>query len=177
MNKAIFFDRDGVINEDLGYVHHQKNFYFKKDIFEFCRKANDAGYLLFIVTNQAGIARGYYTEKEYQVLTEWMLEKFLEQKIQITKVYFCPYHPTDGIGNYKQESFYRKPAPGMLLQAKQEYHVDLSKSILIGDKESDIEAGRKAGIKKLFFLHGKYELKENTNAIVISNILNVIDYL
>jgi len=100
------------------------------------------GYLLFIITNQAGIARGYYTEEQFHVLIDWMIKQFENQGVLIKKVYLCPYHP-DFTGGCEC----RKPNPGMILQAAKEFDIDLSESILIGDKESDIEAGERAGVK------------------------------
>src|SRR5262249_54013710 len=104
------------------------------------------GYLLLVVTNQAGIARGYYTELEFFELTEWMIRKFNEQQIQIAHVYYCPYHPIHGIGEYKYDSPDRKPRPGMLLHAQADFNLDLALSILIGDKLSDMNAAKSAGI-------------------------------
>ena len=147
MTKAIFLDRDGVINEDAGYVCTPENFRFIEGIFDLCRTAQEMGYLLIVVTNQSGIARGYYTENDFQSLNEWMISKFKERGIDIAAVYYCPFYP---------DSFDRKPNPGMIFKARDEFDIDLSKSILIGDKDSDIEAGRRAGIGKLMFLRGKY---------------------
>src|ERR1700691_1426962 len=92
-NKALFLDRDGVINVEQGYVHRRETFRFREGIFELCRNAQALGYLLIVVTNQAGIARGYYTELEFHDLSEWMIKRFAEEQIQIARVYFCPYHP------------------------------------------------------------------------------------
>ena len=177
MKKAVFLDRDGVIHEDFGYVYKKEDFCFKEGIFEFCRHAREADYLIFIVTNQAGIARGYYTEDNFNELTRWMLQEFKDRDIDIDKVYYCPYHPTKGIGNYKQESFNRKPNPGMLLQAKEEFDIDLVDSILVGDKESDMESGRSAGIGKLFFVCGRYEIENAKDVRKVTDILDIVQYL
>jgi D-glycero-D-manno-heptose 1,7-bisphosphate phosphatase len=156
VNKAVFLDRDGVINEDVGYVHKPEDFRFTDGIFAFCRAAREKGYLLIVVTNQAGIARGYYTEGDFRRLTDWMRARFLEQGVGIDAVYSCPYHPEHGLGAYKRDSFDRKPNPGMILKARDAFDLDLARSILIGDKNSDIEAGRRAGVGRLIFLRGKY---------------------
>ena len=95
-------DRDGVINVDKGYVHEIEEFEFVDGIFDFCSTATRLGYLLTMITNQAGIGRGYYTEKDYYSLTEWMLARFAERDVYISKVYHCPYHPVHGIGIYKK---------------------------------------------------------------------------
>jgi len=141
MNKALFLDRDGVINIDKGYVHKIEDFEFIDGIFDICEFFQKEGFLIFIITNQAGIARSYYSEKIFQYLTNWMLKEFEKRGINITKVYYCPHHP-DFTGKCKC----RKPNPGMILTAKKEFDIDLENSILIGDKISDIEAGKNAGI-------------------------------
>jgi D-glycero-D-manno-heptose 1,7-bisphosphate phosphatase len=151
---ALFLDRDGVINVDHGYVHTPENFEFVDGIFEVVAAANQAGYLVVVVTNQAGIGRGYYSEAQFHALTDWMKTKFIENSGQIDAVYFCPYHPEYGVGAYRQESDCRKPAPGMLLQAQRELSIDFGRSIFLGDKLSDMQAGSRAGIEKLFFLNG-----------------------
>jgi len=170
MKKAVFLDRDGVINKDNGYVCKPEDFHFIDGIFEFCRAAQEKGYILFVVTNQAGLARGYYSEDDYDKLTEWMLNVFTKQGIRIEMVYYCPYHPESGIGAYKQDSFDRKPNPGMILKARDEFDIDLSQSILIGDKESDMEAGRRAGVGNLIALKGKYELSCCSDVSIVCDI-------
>ncbi len=145
-NKALLLDRDGVINIETGYVHRRQDFRFREGIFDLCQAAQMLGYLLVVVTNQAGIARGYYTESEFRELTDWMLEEFVQHGVSIARVYYCPYHPVYGIGKYKYDSADRKPKPGMLLQAQTDLNLDLTASMLIGDKLSDIEAGTAAGV-------------------------------
>ena len=143
---ALFLDRDGVINIDHAYVIEKENFEFVEGIFELCRHAKQLGFLICVVTNQAGIGRGYYTEDEFLNLTEWMCGVFDKEGVPIDKVYYCPTHPEQGVGQYKVDSSFRKPRPGMILQAAQEFNIDLPRSILIGDKESDIQAGIAAGV-------------------------------
>lgn len=143
---ALFLDRDGVINVDHAYVGKQEDFEFVDGIFELCRSAKELGYLIFVVTNQAGVGRGYYTEQDFLNLTDWMSDGFKMQGINIDKVYFCPSHPEHGIGKYKVDSPNRKPNPGMILQAIDEFEIDLARSVLVGDKESDIQAGIAAGV-------------------------------
>lgn len=147
MKKALFLDRDGVINEEKNYVHRIEDFVVIEGIVDVLKHFQGKGYLITIITNQAGIGRGYYTEQDFQILNDWMLNLFLEKGVKITKVYFCPHHPEHGIGMYKQNSFFRKPNPGMILQAQRELQIDMEQSILVGDKESDIQAGISAGIK------------------------------
>ena len=169
-NKALFLDRDGVVNEDRAYVSKIEDFVFIPGIFPFLRCAQDKGYLLIIVTNQAGIARGYYSENDYHILTAWMLHQFEIQGITIQAVYYCPHHPKCGIGDYKVDCSCRKPNPGMLLRGMEEFGVDMSKSVLIGDKDSDLEAGRRAAVGKLLLLKGEYKIHDVTDVIEIKNL-------
>jgi D-glycero-D-manno-heptose 1,7-bisphosphate phosphatase len=155
MHAALFLDRDGVINVEKNYVHRIEQFEFLPGIFDLCAAARDLGYLLVVVTNQAGIGRGYYTEDAYRALTDWMLARFRDHRIAIARVYHCPYHPTAGLGAYRRDSFERKPNPGMILRARDELGIALERSVLIGDKDSDMAAGRAAGVAILLKLsHG-----------------------
>lgn len=146
MNKALFLDRDGVINIEKNYVYKIEDFDFIDGIFELVKSFQDKGYLIIVITNQAGIGRGYYTEVDFHKLNSWMIDQFKQKGIIITDVYYCPYHPTHGIGEYLMDSLDRKPNPGMILKAKEKYDINLTESILIGDKDSDIQAGEKAGV-------------------------------
>lgn len=144
--RALFLDRDGVINQDLGYTSRVEDFRFIDGIFDLCRSATQSRYLLIVVTNQAGIGRGYYSEKDFWALTEWMRERFKAEHAPITDVFYCPFHPEHGVGDYKKQSFDRKPNPGMLLRASEKHDLDLKYSIMIGDKDSDMQAARSAGV-------------------------------
>lgn len=156
MQRALFLDRDGVINVEKNYVFRIEDFEFVDGVFELCRIANELGLLIIVITNQAGIGRGYYTELDFQALTEWMVDKFSQEGVTISKVYYCPYHPTAGVGEYLRESFDRKPNPGMLLQAKDEFDLDMADSVLVGDKDSDIQAGIAAGVgANLLLVHDR----------------------
>lgn len=143
--KAAFLDRDGVINIDTGYVGRIKDFKFKDGIFELLKLLQNFGFTLFIVTNQSGIARGYYSEEDFYKLTEWMKEEFKKEGIEIKDVRFCPHHP-----DITGECECRKPKPGMILDLAKEYGIDLKNSIMIGDSDRDIEAAKRAGIEKTF---------------------------
>lgn len=143
---ALFLDRDGVINVNHGYVHKRDEFDFIDGIFDLVRQARRQNYKVVVITNQAGIGRGYYTEEDFHKLTDWMLNEFFDAGSPIDRVYFSPFHPTAGVGKYLRDDFSRKPHPGMILQAQTELDVDLGRSVLIGDKESDIRAGTTAGV-------------------------------
>jgi D-glycero-D-manno-heptose 1,7-bisphosphate phosphatase len=143
---ALFLDRDGVINVDKGHVGRVEDFEFLPGIFALCCIAQHAGLVPIVITNQAGIGRGYYSEHDFQTLTEWMLAEFRARGVGIGRVYHCPYHPDAGLTEYRRESFDRKPNPGMILRARDDFGLDLSRSVLVGDKDSDIAAGRAAGV-------------------------------
>ena len=139
MKKALFLDRDGVINIDKSYLYKREDFEFIEGIFEVCRHAQSLGYAVIVVTNQSGIGRGYYSEADFQKLTQWMLKRFHQEGVTILDLYHCPHTPQEGCDC-------RKPKPGMILTAQKAHHINLKASWIIGDKESDIEAGINAGI-------------------------------
>jgi|SRR5579863_6872845 len=151
--RALFLDRDGVINEDTGYLHEAAKCRFVDGIFEFARGFAVAGFTIVIVTNQAGIGRGYYTDKDFQTFMRWMLEQFASRGVTIEAFYYCPDHPTEGLGSYRRDTPRRKPGPGMFLEAARDLDLDLRQSWSVGDKLTDIEAARAAGIGTLV----KYE--------------------
>jgi len=158
-HKALLLDRDGVINVDHGYVYRQEDFQFVDGIFELCREAIASGYLIFVITNQAGIGRGYYTEADFDYLTRWMLNEFLVQGVLISKVYSSPFHSVHGLGKYKKDDESRKPRPGMIHQVVNEFGINLSESVLIGDKCTDIEAGQNAGVRTNILYIGDSDLR------------------
>ena len=149
-NKALFLDRDGVINYDTNYLHKIDEFHFLPGIFDSLKYIQNLGYLLIVVTNQSGIGRGIYTEEEFLLLDQWMHEQFRRQGVFLTKTYYCPHHPVEAKGKYLVTCDCRKPKPGMILAASDEYGIDLSKSILVGDKPTDYQAARVAGIARIF---------------------------
>lgn len=141
MRKALFLDRDGVVNVEKNYLHKIEDFELMEGIVEVCRAYQEQGYLILIVTNQSGISRGYYTEEDFALLSRWMVEHFKELGITITRIYHCPHHESiDGVCEC------RKPEPGMFLEAQREYDLDMAGSVMIGDNERDIEASVKAGV-------------------------------
>lgn len=146
MMHALFLDRDGVINHDAGYTSRVEDFIFMDGIFDLCSAAKRKAYLLFVVTNQAGIGRGYYSESDFLALTAWMCKRFEVEGVPITEVFFCPDHPDRGIGPYKKDSLDRKPNPGMLLRAAKKYSISMNTSMMIGDKDTDMLAADRAGV-------------------------------
>jgi D-glycero-D-manno-heptose 1,7-bisphosphate phosphatase len=179
VRRALFLDRDGVINVDHGYVFRKEDIEFVPGIFDLCRAARQRGYLVFVVTNQAGIGRGYYTESDFQELMRWMGSRFEEEGAAICKVYHCPTHPVHGLGDYKVDSIFRKPGPGMILQAAKEYGVDLATSVLVGDKASDIEAGMAAGVgTNVRFSASEFDVAPNGGSLgVVRGLREVINLL
>ena len=143
---AIFLDRDGVINEDTGYVSQVDDFHFLPGAIEAMQLLKKKGYLLVVVTNQSGIARGYFTEDDFMNLTEWMDWSLADRDVDLDGIYFCPHHPTAGVGEYRQECNCRKPAPGMLLDAAKDLKIDLANSYMVGDKAGDLQAAKAAGV-------------------------------
>jgi len=177
MKKALFLDRDGVINVEKNYVHKIEEFEFVDGIFQLILAAQNHGYLPVIITNQAGIARGYYSEEEFQLLTQWMIGEFTLQGINIARVYHCPYHNTAGVGKYRKASFDRKPNPGMLFSARDELRIDLAQSVLVGDKMSDIEAGRNAGVRNLVLYSDSVDEADLQEMEVFSSLQDITTFL
>lgn len=150
--KALFLDRDGVVNIDTGYVHAPNECVFIEGIFELVRAANHAGYAVILVTNQAGIARGYFTHEQFQAFTDWMLGEFQSRGARIDRVFYCPHHPEFGLGELRQACACRKPQPGMFVQARDELGLNMAQSLMIGDKLSDLDAAARAGVAHRFLL-------------------------
>lgn len=179
IKKALFLDRDGIINADIEYIYKIEDFKFVDHIFDLCTFFIEKNFLIIVITNQSGIAMGLYTEKEFLILTEWMVQCFKDRNIPIAGVYYCPHHPEKGIGTYKAKCPCRKPAPGMILNAQRDHNVDLSRSVLIGDKESDIEAGGNAGVGYNVLVESRYtdQTEKSSANLVAKNLKNAIDLL
>ena len=160
--KALFLDRDGVINEDKEYLFKINRFEFIPNIFELCNYFIKKDYKIFVITNQAGIARGYFTETDFNILTSWMVDQFLYNGIRISEVYFDPTHPKGRIEKYTMQSNNRKPNPGMIFQATEKYNIDLSRSVLVGDKDSDVLCGINAKVKRIYKLDSKRYKEDET---------------
>ncbi len=152
MIRAAFFDRDGVINHDTGYVHRIEGFGFLPGAIDAMRWLGQAGYALIIVTNQSGIARGIFGEADYAVLTTHMLAELARAGVDVLGVYYCPHLPDAEVPEYRQACDCRKPGPGLIRRAAAEHGIDPAASILIGDKPSDIAAGQAAGVGRCFLV-------------------------
>lgn len=164
---ALFLDRDGVINIEKNYLHKQEDFEFMDGIFDLCNFYQEKGYLIIVVTNQSGIARGYYSEVDFSNLTVWMIAAFASKGIKITQVYHCPHHP-----DISGECECRKPHPGMLLRAGKEFNIDFENSLLVGDSERDIEAAYNAGVKETYLF--SEEIKETKASKNIHSLRSLI---
>ncbi|MBQ4813534.1 D-glycero-beta-D-manno-heptose-1,7-bisphosphate 7-phosphatase [Pseudoalteromonas luteoviolacea] len=158
--KAVFLDRDGVINIDHAYVHKIEEFEFIDGVFEACQRFIEQGYKIVVVTNQSGIGRGYYDEAQFKALTDWMCAQFLDHNVKIDGVYYCPHHPKKAQPEYLVDCNCRKPHPGMLLQAIEEHNIDPTQSIMVGDKGSDMEAATAAGVKTKVLVRSGQNLDE-----------------
>ncbi len=154
MRKALFLDRDGVINEEVGYLHAREDVRWVEGIFELCRAAVGLGYRLVVVTNQSGIARGLYTEAQFETLMTWMRGEFVQRGVGLDAVYFCPFHPEHGVGEYKREHEDRKPGTGMLRRGAKEFGVELGNSVMVGDRCSDVAAANAAELRQAFLIRG-----------------------
>jgi D-glycero-D-manno-heptose 1,7-bisphosphate phosphatase len=137
MKKAIFLDRDGTINVEKHYLYKKEDFEFLPRVIEALKMLQDAGYMLIVVTNQSGIARGYYTEQEFKDLNDWMVSTLYTKGVKISNVYYCPHLPDAELENYRKDCECRKPKLGMYIQAVTEYGIDLAQSYAIGDKIRD----------------------------------------
>ena len=153
-SRALFLDRDGVVNQEIGYLHRAEDVRWMEGIVPLCRTAMRLGYKLIVVTNQSGIARGLYTQQQFDELTVWMLGELGRDQVVLDAVYCCPFHPEYGVGEYKCEHEDRKPGPGMLRRAERELGVDLNASVMVGDRCSDVAAGMAAGVRQCFLMRG-----------------------
>lgn len=162
--KALFIDRDGVINEDTGYPHKPEHIRFNDRVFTLCKQAARKGYLLAVITNQAGVAKGKFTEKDVTALHEWMAGEFKKRGITIARFYYCPHHPEAVVPAYRLACNCRKPKPGMIEQAAKDLNIDIRESLVIGDKPSDRIAlpGLRSIIVKSSYTGGDFDVEDLT---------------
>jgi len=176
-HRALFLDRDGVVNHEVGYLYRTADVRWVEGIFPLCRTAVRLGYKLVVVTNQSGIARGLYSEADFHTLMDWMRAEFLAQHAPLDAIYYCPYHPVHGVGEFKREHPDRKPGAGMLLRAARDLQLDLSQSILVGDRCSDIAAANAAGLAQAFLLRGTESETCPGSHQEINSLATLLDWL
>jgi D-glycero-D-manno-heptose 1,7-bisphosphate phosphatase len=151
---AVFIDRDGTISEEVGYVNHPSRFQLYPYSFEAIRLLNDENWLAIVITNQAGIARGYFSEDVVKQIHEQMMRKMDEARVRLDAIYYCAHHPTVGEPPYRLDCNCRKPKAGLIERAARDFEIDLPSSWMIGDRYSDIELARNAGLNSAFVLSG-----------------------
>jgi D-glycero-D-manno-heptose 1,7-bisphosphate phosphatase len=177
---ALFLDRDGVVNVDRGYVHRIEDVEFIPGIFDVARFfVLELTWPIIVLTNQSGIGRGYFDERAYQVLTDWMCDRFRREAAPIARVYHCPFHPEHGLGIYKAEHEWRKPKPGMFLQAAADLSLDLSSSVSVGDKPADVVAAAAAGVPLRIRLDREHRPDDPSlpSSIVVRDLGEALTYL
>ncbi|MDI3547539.1 MAG: D-glycero-D-manno-heptose 1,7-bisphosphate phosphatase [Halanaerobiales bacterium] len=165
MNRAVFLDRDGTINVDKGYLYKKKEFEFIPGAIEAIKMLNDNDYLVIVITNQSGVARGYYSEPDVINLHNFINRELNKYHAYVDKFYYCPHHQ-EGIGRYKRKCKCRKPDIGMIEQAVKEFNIDKSQSYMIGNEDSDIKAGINAGLKRSFKVTSSLNLLQIVKGII-----------
>ena len=153
-NIAVFLDRDGTINEEVGYLDSLDKLKIIPSAYEAIRLINESGMKVVVISNQAGVARGFFTEDFVKITHEYLQTALRQQGATIDNFYYCPHHPTEGIEPYRKDCNCRKPAPGMLLRAVQDLNIDLTRSYLVGDRFNDMEAGKKIGVRGILVKTG-----------------------
>ena len=171
--KVAFLDRDGVINEDIGYLHEWKNFKYNDLVIPALLKLLNADYELIVVTNQSGVARGYYTESDLNLLNSKMSENLAKQGVNLRDVFYCPHYKSGKIKKYAVNCDCRKPKPGLLIKAREKYNIDLTNSVLFGDRYSDLEAGKAAGILNNYLINRN---QFDPDKKVFNNLLSATDH-
>lgn len=161
MKKAAFIDRDGVLNEDREYVHRIADFALLRGSVSALRTLQQAGYLLVIITNQSGIARGLFSEEDYQELEAYMRKRLSDSGVSLDSVQYCPHLPDAPVARYRRDCECRKPRPGMILAATELLDIDPAQSILVGDRRADLEAGRAAGVARCFLVRSGRPLSDS----------------
>ncbi|MEA2029862.1 MAG: D-glycero-beta-D-manno-heptose 1,7-bisphosphate 7-phosphatase [Campylobacterota bacterium] len=169
MKPALFLDRDGVINIEKDYLYKIEDFEFIDGVFDTCRYFQSKGYIIVVITNQSGIDRGYYSHDDFKILSDWMVDAFKQEGIDITKVYYCPHHPS-----ISGKCSCRKPNSGMIVDAQKEFNIDLAHSLLVGDKMSDIEAGQKAGVGENYLISTGHDITNIKYDKKIDNLKELI---
>lgn len=177
--KVAFLDRDGVINKEINYLSKIADFEYTENCIQGLKTLSSLGYRIIIVTNQAGIAKGYFNEKDYFILTNWYLNDLKLSEVEVLDVFYCPHH-SDGVHElYSTDCNCRKPKPGLLAKAISKYDIDLKHSIMVGDKVSDVEAGLAAGVNSVYLVESGHELSHEVygNYEVFENLFSLSKYL
>ncbi|WP_305043773.1 D-glycero-beta-D-manno-heptose 1,7-bisphosphate 7-phosphatase [Geoalkalibacter sp.] len=181
MRRAVFLDRDGTINVEKDYLFRPADFEFIPGAPEAIARLNRDGYLVVVVTNQSGVARGFFGIEEVRLLHEHLQRRLAAQGAAVDAFYLCPHHPEQGLGPYKIDCDCRKGQPGMLLQAAAEHGIDLTRSFMVGDKLADVQAGRRAGCRSLLVLtgYGREDAKklQPGEAVVVADLSAAVDYI
>ena len=154
MRRAVFIDRDGTISEEVGYVNHPARFRVFSYATEAIRALNDAGWLAVLVTNQAGVARGYFNEDMIKSVHELLRQELARGGAQLDAIYYCPHHPSVGAPPYRLDCDCRKPRPGLIQRAARDFEIDLAESWMVGDRYGDVELAHNAGVRAAFVLSG-----------------------
>ena len=158
-NKAVFFDRDGTLNVDTHYLHLMEDFIWTPEARQAVKYCNDLGYKVIVITNQSGIARGYYPPSDVMDLHVWMNQKLSDIGAHLDGIYFCPHHVKGKISRYARECDCRKPSPKLVFNAVQDFDIDLSASYFVGDSDKDMECAKNAGVTGIHYQYGKSLLK------------------
>ncbi len=153
-HRAVFIDRDGTISEEVGYVNHPTRYRVFPYAAEAIKTLNDAGWLAILVTNQAGVARGYFSEDIIKLVHEQLRLELLTGGARLNAIYYCPHHPTVGTLPYRLDCDCRKPKPGLIQRAAQDFDIDIAQSWMVGDRYGDMELARNAGLHSAFVLSG-----------------------
>ncbi len=154
MKRALFIDRDGTISEEVGYINHPSRFRLFPYAASAIKLLNETGWLAIVITNQAGVARGYFSEDMIQVVHERLKQELQDHDAYLDAIYYCAHHPAVGEPPYRLDCDCRKPKPGLIHRAAEEFHIDLNESWMVGDRYSDLELARNAGVSAAFVLSG-----------------------
>ena len=173
---AIFLDRDGVINVDTGYVYQIDDFQFIDGVIDALRELKQKGYLLVVVTNQSGIARGLFTEEQFMSLTEWMDWSLADRGVDLDGIYSCPHHPSEGSDQYRKSCTCRKPGPDMILDAVKHLDIDLTRSYMVGDKPSDMKAAINAGVAHKILVETGKAITEEVRALAEAIYPSLVEF-
>jgi D-glycero-D-manno-heptose 1,7-bisphosphate phosphatase len=180
LRKAVFLDRDGVLNQDPPhYAHRLDQMAMIPGVDIAVKLLKDRGYFLIIISNQSGVARGYYPEEQIAVFNEALLKEIRKAGGDIDAIYYCPHHPEAQLEKYRIDCTCRKPKPGMILEAAKTYDIDINQSFFVGDKATDVETGKNAGIRTIIVLSGQGvdEVKkiESGNCLIAADLLDAVN--